>query len=122
LSASLPQRRLAAPIAILAVSVAAIAIYLGRGPHCATGADYGTKFQLQSTEPIDVGELQTFLKTAGIEGVSISQTDDPAAVLLFSAGKTWSREGTQSLQSALKNFGDVQIARTELVGPAIGCS
>jgi preprotein translocase subunit SecF len=121
LSASLLKRRFAAPIVILALSVVAISFYFGRGPQCTTDANRGARFQLQATEPIDVPELQGFLKTKGIDGVSISQTDDPAAVVLTSAGKTWGREAIQSLQAALKNFGDVQIAHAELVGPAAGC-
>jgi preprotein translocase subunit SecF len=120
LSAFLPKRRFAPLIAIVALGVAAVGIYFGRGSDCAIDKS-GTKFALQSTEPIDIPELQAFLATAGIAGISIGQTSDPAAVVLSSAGKTWGDDAILSLQAALKDFGDVQIARTELIGAAGGC-
>lgn len=113
----LPKGWVAPLIAIVALGVAAVGIYFGRAPDCTI--DFETKFALQSTEPIDPSELQAFLKSSGIVGVSISQTGDPAAVVLHSGGKTWGPESIRNLQIALKSFGDVQIARTESV--ARGC-
>jgi preprotein translocase subunit SecF len=115
------RRRFAVLVGIVALSIAAVGIYLARDLDCATDSKAGATFALRSTEPIDPLELQAFLKSAGIGDVSISQTDDPAAVVLSSTEKTWSQEAILHLQTALKNFGDVQIARTELAAPATGC-
>ena len=115
------KQRVGVLVGIVVVSVAAISIYLSRGPGCAIDSRGGARFALRSTEPIDPLELEAFLKSAGVGDVSIRQTPDPAAVMLSSMRKAWGREAILNLQAALKNFGDVEIARTELLGPAARC-
>jgi len=114
------KQRFAALVGVVALSVAAISIYLGRGVTYAIDFRGGAIFTLQSTEPINPQELQSFLQSGGTGVVSIAQTADPGAVLLISAGKIWDRESIANLQLILKQFDSVQIVQTEIVGPVVG--
>ncbi len=114
-------------IASIVVFCLAVGLLATRGLNFGIDFKGGSLFEIQSKSgPVDIGELRAKLGGLGLGSVQIQQLDDPTdALIRFEQQKPKEGESSEKaqqnaaakVQDALGD--DIEIRRTEVVGPAV---
>lgn len=114
-------------IASIVAFTLAVALLATRGLNFGIDFKGGSLFEIQSKSgAVDIGELRNKLNGLGLGSVQIQQLDEPTdALIRFEEQKAKDGESSEKAQqNAAEKVqealgGDVEIRRTEVVGPAV---
>jgi preprotein translocase subunit SecF len=122
-------RRRIAYLITLAMIVAGLVIALIRGVNYSVEFTGGTLMQVETRQPVDVGQVRNALAVQGVEGAEIQTfgSDRELVIRARLAKKGTDQNDTQATSAALQKAldtvlgsGNYTILRTEAVGPKVG--
>ena len=121
----IPFMRYALVFNIISFATFALALFflVSRGLHLSVEFTGGTVMEVSYSQPADLGQVRSKISALGYTDVQVQNFGTARDVLIrmpVRAGQTSAQQSEQVLQTLRASAPDVELRRTEFVGPQVG--